>query len=192
VATEPLAVIRGEASRSWSIRQRGSRFAAAGYLHAVAIVAPAVLRIELISSVCVPSARQARSIIPPVTEVAMTSSPMTSDDRQPHEWNIGNRTLILSADSHRALAVLNRCDPLLLPPGSVLQFDDPPGELVVTRIRVILGEGGAIVCVAAEPAPRPVPIALRQPQAAPQSGPGTCGRYPSQTPWWSQVRPGNG
>ena len=30
----------------------------------------------------------------------MTSIPFTSDDNQPREWSIGNRTLILSAGSN--------------------------------------------------------------------------------------------
>ncbi len=122
----------------------------------------------------------------------MTSSPITSDDRHPREWGIGNRTLILSARSQRALAVLNGPGPLLLPPGSVLQFDGPPGELVVTAIRVILGEGGAIVCAEAEPAPKPD---VRRASPAPGRLPGRTGQLrlvPDQTPWWSQVRPGNG
>ncbi|HET9975520.1 MAG TPA: hypothetical protein VFQ68_45340 [Streptosporangiaceae bacterium] len=52
----------------------------------------------------------------------------------------------------------------LLPPGSVLQFGDPPRELVVTRIRVILGEDGAVVCAETEPAPK---ADLRRASAAP-------------------------
>lgn len=54
----------------------------------------------------------------------MTSIPATGDGSQPREWSISNRTLILSAGSRLVLAVLNGQDPLLLPPGSVLQFDD--------------------------------------------------------------------
>lgn len=121
----------------------------------------------------------------------MTSSPITSDDRQPREWSIAGRTLILSAADHRALAVLNGGDPLLLPPGSVLQFGDPPGELVVTRIRVILGEDGAVVCAETEPAPQ---ADLRRSSAAPARPappPGHLRPVPAQIPW-SQVRPGNG
>jgi hypothetical protein len=121
----------------------------------------------------------------------MTSSPITSDDRQPREWSIAGRTLILSAADHRALAVLNGGDPLLLPPGSVLRFGDPPGELVVTRIRVILGEDGAVVCAETEPAPK---ADLRRSSAAPARPappPGHLRPVPAQIPW-SQVRPGNG
>lgn len=121
----------------------------------------------------------------------MTSSPITSDDRQPREWSIAGRTLILSAADHRALAVLNGGDPLLLPPGSVLQFGDPPGELVVTRIRVILGEDGAVVCAETEAAPK---ADLRRSSAAPARPappPGHLRPVPAQIPW-SQVRPGNG
>jgi hypothetical protein len=55
----------------------------------------------------------------------MTGIPAASDDNQPREWSIGNRTLIIGAGSRRVLAVLNGRDPLLLPPGSVLQFGDP-------------------------------------------------------------------
>ena len=67
----------------------------------------------------------------------MTSIPVSGDGSQPRKWSISNRPLILSAGSRRVLAVLNGHDPLPLPPGSVLQFDDPPGELVVTGIRVV-------------------------------------------------------
>ena len=112
----------------------------------------------------------------------MTSSSITSGKGRPREWSIAGRTLILSAGSHRALAVLNGRDPLLLPPGSVLQFDGPPGELVVTRIRVILGQGAAVVCAEAEPAAKPdldrtsaVPGRLAQ-------RPGHLRPVPSQTP----------
>jgi hypothetical protein len=83
----------------------------------------------------------------------MTSSPVASTDGRPREWSIGNRTLIIRADSKRALAVLNTSYPLLLPPGSVLQFDDPPGEMVVTRIRIVAARNGGIVCAEVEPAP---------------------------------------
>ena len=59
----------------------------------------------------------------------MTGIPSTRDDDQPREWSISNQTLIVSAGSQRVLAVLSGRDPLLLPPGSVLQFGDPLGEL---------------------------------------------------------------
>jgi hypothetical protein len=72
----------------------------------------------------------------------MTVIPAASGGTQPREWSVSNRTLVVSADSKRVLAVLNGRDPLLLPPGSVLQLGDPPGELVVTRIRVMVSEGG--------------------------------------------------
>jgi hypothetical protein len=120
-------------------------------------------------------------------EVAMTSSAITSGEGRPREWSIASRTLILSAASHRALAVLNGRDPLLLPPGSVLRFDDPPSELVVTRIRVILGEGGAIVCVEAEPAPKP-DLHRASAVPGPASRPGQLRPVPGQTPRWSQIR----
>jgi hypothetical protein len=122
----------------------------------------------------------------------MTSISITGNDRRPREWSIGTRTLILSAGGQRALAVLNGPDPLLLPPGSVLQFDDLPGELVVTRVRVILGQDGGIVCAEAEPAPQPEPHRPSANPGRPAGQPGNLRPVPSQTPWWSQVRPGNG
>jgi hypothetical protein len=120
----------------------------------------------------------------------MTSIPATNDGTRPREWSISNRTLIVSADNKQVLGVLNGREPLLLPPGSVLQFGDPIGELVVTRIRVTVGEGGGIVCVEAErergryraPAGR----------SRPAEWPGHLRPVPSQPPWWSSVRPGNG
>jgi hypothetical protein len=118
----------------------------------------------------------------------MTSIPVTSDDSPPQEWSLGNQTLILSAGSARPLAVLNGRYPLLLPPGSVLQFDDPPTELVVTKIRVIVGDGGATVCAETAPA-RYCASAAPGGQAAP---PRHLRPAPSQPPRWSRVRPGNG
>lgn len=114
----------------------------------------------------------------------------TSDDSQPREWSISNRTLVVSAGSNEALAVLNGREPLLLPPGSVLQFGHPLGEFVVTRVRVIVGEGAGVVCVEAEPEPGRY-------RASPGSGrpaqrPGHLRPVPSQPPQWSRVRPGNG
>jgi hypothetical protein len=81
------------------------------------------------------------------------TSPTTSDGSQPRQWNISNQTFIISASSRRVLAILNGCDPLLLQPGSVLQFGDPHGELVVTRVGVIAGEDDGVVCVEVEPQP---------------------------------------
>lgn len=114
----------------------------------------------------------------------------TSDDSQPREWSISNQTLIVSADSNQALAVLNGREPLLLPPGSVLQFGHPLGDLVVTRVRVIVGEGAGIVCVETEPEPG---------RYRASSGPGRPAErprhlrpVPSQPLKWSRVRPGNG
>jgi hypothetical protein len=118
----------------------------------------------------------------------MTSTPDTSDDSPPREWSIGNRTLILSTSSARPLAVLNGRYPLLLPPGSVLQFDDPPAELVVTKIRVILGDGAGIVCAETEPARFRASAAPGR-QAVP---PRHLRPAPSQPPQWSRGRPGNG
>jgi len=99
----------------------------------------------------------------------------TSNDSQPREWSISNRTLIVSAGSNQALAVLNGREPLLLPPGSVLQFGHPLGELVVTRVRVIVGEGAGIVCVEAEP--EPGRYRASSVLAVRRSGRGICGRY---------------
>lgn len=83
------------------------------------------------------------------------TSPTTTGGRQPHQWNISSQTLIVGASSKRVLAILNGRDPLLLPPGSVLQLGDPHGELVVTRVSVIAGKGGGVVCLEAEPSPEP-------------------------------------
>jgi hypothetical protein len=120
----------------------------------------------------------------------MTSIPTTSGGHQPREWSISNRTLIVSAGSKRALAVLNGCEPLLLPPGSVLQFGDPLGELVVTRVRVIVGEDGGIVCLEAEPEPGRYRGSAGPDR--PAERPGHLRPVPSQPPRWSRVRPGNG
>jgi hypothetical protein len=122
----------------------------------------------------------------------MTGVPATSDGSQPREWSVSNRTLILSADGKQVLAVLTGRDPLLLPPGTVLQFDDQPGELVVTRVRVILGEGGATVCAEAEPMPEPVHYRTSAAPDGPAGRPGYLRPVPSQPPRWSRVRPGNG
>jgi hypothetical protein len=121
----------------------------------------------------------------------MTSVPATSDGSQPREWSVSNRTLILSADGKQVLAVLTGRDPLLLPPGTVLQFDDPPGDLVVTRVRVILGEGGATVCAEAEPMPKPVHYLTSAAPDGPAGRPGYLRPEPSQPPRWSRVPPRN-
>jgi len=117
----------------------------------------------------------------------MTSIPTTSDASQPRQWSISNRTIVVSADSKRVLAVLNGRDPLLLPPGSVLQFGDPLGELVVTRVGVIVGEDGGVVCVEAEPQPGHYRASAGPGRRAER--PGYLRPVPSQTPWWSLVRP---
>jgi len=83
----------------------------------------------------------------------MTGIPIPRGAFQPREWNIGNRTMIVSADTKRALAVLNAEHALLLPPGAIVQFDGQPGEFVVTGIRVIAGRLGGIVCAEVVPAP---------------------------------------
>lgn len=120
----------------------------------------------------------------------MTSIQTTSDGTQPREWDVSSQTLIVCAGSNRALAVLNGREPLLLPPGTVLQFGGPPGELVVTGIRVIVGESGGIVCVEAEPE-----SGRYRASAAPSRPAERMGHLrpvPSQPLRWSPVRPGNG
>jgi hypothetical protein len=121
----------------------------------------------------------------------MTSIQTTSDDSQPCECSISNRTLILSAASKQVLAVLDGPYPLLLPPGTVLQFGDPPGEFVVTRVRVIVGEGGGTVCAEAEPQQGHY-RASEPPSRRPMERPVHLRPVPTGSPWWSQVRPGNG
>jgi hypothetical protein len=122
----------------------------------------------------------------------MTGAPTTSDGSQPQEWSISNQTLILSADSKQVLAVLTGPDPLLLPPGTVLQFDDPPGELVVTSLRVILGQGDGTICAEAEPVPKRAHHRTSTAPDGPAERPGYLRPVPSQPPRWSRVRPGNG
>jgi hypothetical protein len=121
----------------------------------------------------------------------MTGIPATSDDNQPREWSISNRTLIIGAGGHRVLAVLNGHDPLLLPPGSVLQFGDPLGELVVTRVRVLFGEGDGTVCAEAVPVPKPRYRTSADP-GDPAEWPGHVQPVPDRQSRWSRVRPGNG
>lgn len=123
----------------------------------------------------------------------MTGIPTASSDVQSREWSIDHRTLVVSARGNRVLATLNTRYPLLLPAGSVLHFDDPPGELVVTRIRVIFGDATGIVCADAEPAPtlehhRASPPAGHQADRRGVPAPGTGGWPPRCSP----IRPGNG
>jgi hypothetical protein len=120
----------------------------------------------------------------------MTSMPTVSDGSRPREWSISNRALIVSAGSKQVLAVLNGRQPLLLPPGSVLEFGDPLCELVVTSVRVIADEDGGIVCVEAEPEPGRYHASAGS--ARPAEWPGHLRPVPSQPPRWSPVRPGNG
>ena len=120
----------------------------------------------------------------------MTSIPTTSDGSQPRQWSISNRTLIVSVGGKRVLAVLNGRDPLLLPPGSVLQFGGTLGELVVTVVRVIVGEEGGVVCVETEPEPRHYRASAGP--ARPAERPGHLRPVSGQPPRWSRVRPGNG
>jgi len=84
----------------------------------------------------------------------MTSIPTISDGSQPRQWSISSQTLIVSASARQVLAVLNGRDPLVLPPGTVLHFGDPLGQLVVTKVSVIVGGDGGVVCLEAEPEPR--------------------------------------
>lgn len=120
----------------------------------------------------------------------MTSIQTTSDGSQPREWNISNQTLIVRAGSNQALAVLNGREALLLPPGSVLQFGEPLGELVVTRVRVIVGESGGVVCVEAEPEPGRHRASAGPGRPAERMG--HLRLVPSRPVQWSPVRPGNG
>jgi len=119
----------------------------------------------------------------------MTSIQTTSDPSQPREWSISNQTLIVSAGSNRALAVLNGRAPLLLPPGSVLEFGDPLGELMVTGVRVIVGGDGGVVCIEAEPEVR---YRATAGPGRPAERPGYLQPVPAQTPRRNRVRPGNG
>jgi hypothetical protein len=107
------------------------------------------------------------------------TSPVASTG-QPREWSIGNRTLIVSTASKRALAVLNSGYPLLFPPGTVLQFDGPPGELVVVRIRVVAGRDGGIVCAEVEPAPGGERYHTSMVPGRPAGRPGHLRSVPSQ------------
>lgn len=130
--------------------------------------------------------------VPPAPEVAMSGVPTSDGGSQPLEWSISNHTLILSAGSKQVLAVLTGREPLLLPPGTVLQFDDPPGELVVTSVRVIPGEGGGTVCAEAEPMPKPVHYRTSAASDGPAERPGYLRPVLDQPPRWNRVRPGNG
>lgn len=120
----------------------------------------------------------------------MTSIPTISDGSQPRQWSISNRTLVVSAGGERVLAVLNGREPLLLPPGSVLQFGDPLGQLVVTKVGVIVGEESGVVCVEAEPEPGQYPVLSRLDHPTQRAG--YLRPVPSQLPQSSGVRPGNG
>lgn len=81
----------------------------------------------------------------------MTSIPIVSDGPQPRQSSISDQTLVVSPGGTRVLAVLNGRGPLVLPPGSVLQLGDPLGQFVVTKVGVIVGAEGGVVCVEAEP-----------------------------------------
>lgn len=123
----------------------------------------------------------------------MTGIPIASGEVAAREWSIDHRTLVLSASGNRVLATLNTRYPLLLPAGSVLQFDDPPGELVVTGTRVILGDATGIVCAEAEPAPtlehhRAAAAGEHLADGRRVPAPGIDGLPPR----CSRIRPGNG
>lgn len=122
----------------------------------------------------------------------MMTIPIASGNSQPQEWNIGNQTLIVSADSRKVLAMLNARHPLLLPPGSVLEFDGPPGELVVTGMRVIADQDGGIVCVETKPARAAGRYRAPATQSRPAQPPGHLRPAPGQPPRWTPIRPGNG
>jgi hypothetical protein len=93
------------------------------------------------------------------------TDPVTGNEIKPREWQIGNRTLIVSAEHRRVLGVLNARDPLPLFPGTILQFDDGLGDQRVVGLRVIAGRQGGIVCVEVEPAGK---TGRRAPQASPR------------------------
>jgi hypothetical protein len=76
----------------------------------------------------------------------MTDPLIVGDAAEPREWDIGNRTLISSADQRHALGVLNARYPLLLPVRSVLKFDDVLDDQRVAGVGVIADQGSGIVC----------------------------------------------
>jgi len=80
------------------------------------------------------------------------TDPLIGQKIKPREWQIGNRTLIVSAEHRRVLGVLNARCPLPLVPGTILQFDDGLGDQRVVGLRVIAGQQGGIVCVEVKPA----------------------------------------
>jgi hypothetical protein len=94
------------------------------------------------------------------------SDRVTSDEISPREWQIGNRTLIVSAEHGRALGVLNARSPLPLFPGSILQFDDGLGDQRVVGVGIIAGRHGGMVCVQVEPAGESGPCLRPARQAA--------------------------
>ncbi|HUZ22288.1 MAG TPA: hypothetical protein VMV07_00830 [Streptosporangiaceae bacterium] len=77
--------------------------------------------------------------------------PQTGNEIKPREWQVGNRTLIVSAKHRRTLGILNTCCPLPLVPGSILHFDDGLGDQRVVGLRVIVGQQRGIICVEVEP-----------------------------------------
>jgi hypothetical protein len=122
----------------------------------------------------------------------MTSIPIARDRSQARERSISNQTLILSAGSKQVLAILNARYPLMFPPGSVLQFDGPPGELVVTRVGVTVGEASGIVWAEAEPVAKPVYNLASAAHDIPAEQPGRLRSASGGLTRWSRVRPGNG
>ncbi|MGH7733749.1 MAG: hypothetical protein ACREOE_08660 [Gemmatimonadales bacterium] len=67
----------------------------------------------------------------------MTDPLIAGAAAKPREWDIGNRTLIISAGQRHALGVLNARYPLLLPVRSVLEFDDVLDDQRIAGVGVI-------------------------------------------------------
>lgn len=80
----------------------------------------------------------------------MTDPLIASDAGDQPEWDIGNRMLIISAGQRHALG-LNARYPLLLPVGSVLEFDDVLDDQRVAGAGVIADQRGGIVCSEVDP-----------------------------------------
>jgi hypothetical protein len=81
----------------------------------------------------------------------MTNLLIAGDAAEPREWDIGNRTLIISVGQRHALGVLNARHPLLLPGGSVLESDDVLDDQRVAGVGVIADQRGGIACDEVDP-----------------------------------------